>query len=80
MVQDQGHKGQGRRSRSKVIGQGHRVKVKVVWGVLYPIESREVRHAGVCILQCNCLVTLEIVENIALPSMHITSHTLGILR
>ncbi len=32
MVQGQGHKGQGqgRRSRSKVVGQGHRVKVKVV--------------------------------------------------
>ena len=39
----------GRRSRSKVVGQGHRVKVKVVWGVLYPIDSREVRHAGVFI-------------------------------
>ncbi len=55
MVQGQGHKGQGhqgqgRRSRSKVVGQGHRVKVKIVWGVLYPIDSREVRHAGVFIL------------------------------
>ncbi len=30
-----------------VVGQGHRVNVKVVWGVLYPIDSREVRHAGV---------------------------------
>ncbi len=25
----------GRRSRSKVVGQGHEVKVKVVWGLLY---------------------------------------------
>ncbi len=33
----------------KVVGQGHRVKVKVVWGVLYPIDSREVRHGGVFI-------------------------------
>ncbi len=30
-----------------MVGQGHRVKVKVVLGVLYPIDSREVRHAGV---------------------------------
>ena len=29
---------------------GHRVKVKVDWGALYPIDSREVRHAGVFIL------------------------------
>ncbi len=46
IVQGQGHKGQGQghqgqRSRSKVVGQGHRIKVKVVWGVLYPIDSRE---------------------------------------
>ncbi len=32
---------------TKVVGQGHRSKVKVVWGVLYPIDSREVQHAGV---------------------------------
>ena len=31
---------------TKVVGQGHRVKVKVVKGVLYPIDSPEVRHAG----------------------------------
>ncbi len=49
MVQGQGQGHQGRRSRSKVVGQGHRFKVKVVWGVLYPIDSREVRHAGVFI-------------------------------
>ena len=36
-------------TKVKVIGQGHRVKVKVVWGVLYAIDSREVRHAGVFI-------------------------------
>ncbi len=29
-------KGQGRGSRSKVVGQGHRVKVKVVWGFCTP--------------------------------------------
>ncbi len=34
----------------KVVGQGHRVKVQVVLGVLYPIDSREVQHAGVFIL------------------------------
>ncbi len=34
---------------TKVVGQGHRVKVKVVKGVLYPIDWREVRHAGVFI-------------------------------
>ncbi len=49
-------KGKGRRSRSQVVGQVHevqsqghkgqsrRTKVKVV---LYPIDSREVRHEGV---------------------------------
>ncbi len=49
VVQGQRHEGQGQGSRSKAIGQDHRVKVKVVWGVLYPIDSREVRHAGVFI-------------------------------
>ena len=38
-----------RGSRSKVVGQGDRVKVKDVWEVLYPIDSLEVRHAGVFI-------------------------------
>ncbi len=41
----QGHEGQGhkgQRSRQKVEGQGCRVKVKAVGGVLYPIDSREV--------------------------------------
>ncbi len=52
--QGQGHKGQGHRSRSKPVGQGHEVKVKVVWGLLYPIDSREVRHAGVFICMYNC--------------------------
>ncbi len=44
-VVGQGHKGQCQRlhgSRSKAVGQGNRVKVKVV-----PIVLREVRHAGV---------------------------------
>ena len=60
--QYQGHKRQSRRLRSKVIDQGHRVKVKVVWGVLYPIDSREVRHAGVficlyvCFFECGDLL------------------------
>ena len=63
MVQGQGHGGQGQgcRSRSKVVGQvqegqdqchkdqGHRVKVKVVCKVLHPVDSWEVRHAGVFI-------------------------------
>ncbi len=39
----------GQGGRSKVVVQGHRVKVKVVWGDLYPIDSREVCHAGVFI-------------------------------
>ncbi len=38
------------RSRSKVIGQGSRVKVKAIGRVLYPIDLREVRHAVVFIL------------------------------
>ena len=66
MVQGQGHKGQGR--GSKVVGQVHqgqsqcrRVKVKVVWEVLYPIDSREVRQAGIFIgIKVNrFLVTLQ---------------------
>ena len=34
-------------TKVKVVGQGHRVKVKEV---LYPIDSREVRHSGVVII------------------------------
>ena len=34
-------------TRVKVKSLGHRVKVKVVWGVLKAIELREVRHKGV---------------------------------
>ena len=37
------------RVKVKVVGEGHGVMVKVVWGVLYPIDSREGRHAGVFI-------------------------------
>ncbi len=42
--QGQSRKGQGRRSMSKVIGRGHKFKVKVVGGDYYnyPIESQEV--------------------------------------
>ncbi len=42
--------GQGQRSQgsmSKVVGQGHMAKVKVVGGVFYPVDSREVRELDV---------------------------------
>ncbi len=39
--QGQVHKGQGHGQK----GRDRRVKVKVVWEVLYPINSREVPHA-----------------------------------
>ncbi len=42
VVLGQGHEGQ-RSQRSKVVGQGHRVKIKVVWEVLYPIAGGATR-------------------------------------
>ncbi len=36
---------------TKVKGQDRRVEVKVVWKVLYPIDSSEVGHACVFILE-----------------------------
>ncbi len=61
VVQGQGHEGQGQRlqasrSKVKIKGRGSRSWIKVVGprskllgGVLYPIDSHEVRHAGVLI-------------------------------
>ncbi len=59
VVQGQSHKGQGHRGqirkwrsnivRVKAVGQGHRVMVRYIGGAFYPIDSREVRHAGVFI-------------------------------
>ena len=53
-VVGQVHEGQGQCHK----GQSHRVKVKVnvVWKFLHPIDSREVRHAGVFI----CLIALAV--------------------
>ncbi len=39
VFQGQGHKGRGHKECTKV-------KVKVGWGVLYPIDSQEVHHTG----------------------------------
>ena len=47
-------------SKVKVVGQGHRVTVKVVWGVFYPIDSREVLHGGVFILKAFDLMTFDL--------------------
>ena len=55
MVRVKGRKGQGQRSKgsgSKVMGQGQGSqgsRSKLFGGAFYPIDSREVRHAGIFI-------------------------------